>query len=115
MVGRAGDQTVRQRVKESANWRCQNPDCQRECLRPGETFAELLARQRPEPQPEGQLELDWCSRADAVQPYIMKAMPDGYGGYLALCGSCAIQFIQPSPPPRFQQTKWELLGQLRLL
>lgn len=108
---------MRQQAKASANWRCQNPTCQRDCLRPGESLGDLIGRMRqhhllalwedlnPPPKRSGY----------SVQPFIMKAVSDGNGGYLALCGSCAIQFVQPSPQPSFVQTKLELLGQLRLL
>lgn len=125
MSGKVADKVARQQVKESANWRCQNPACQRECLRPGESMDDFIDRIGKPHWSDlvGELtsqrlrdrDQEWETTYDSVQPFIMKAMSDGNGGYLALCGSCAIKFIQPSPQQSFVQTKLELLGQLRLL
>lgn len=117
MSGKVADKVARQQVKESANWRCQNPACQQECLRPGESLSDFVKRL-------GRLRLcdvtgdraqELETTYDSTQPFIMKAVSDGNGGYLALCGSCAIKFVQPFPQHSFVQTKLELLGQLRLL
>lgn len=125
MSGKVFDQVARRQAKESVNWRCQNPNCQRDCLQPGETFSGFMDRIGNEQRLDllGELtsqrrcDLDQKSDSpcDSIQPFIMKAMSDGNGGYLALCGSCAIKFVQPSPQQSFLQTKLELLGQLRLL
>lgn len=119
------DKVARQQAKESANWCCQNPACQRDCLRPGEALGDFMGRVGQVQWLNGLGELtsqrlrdrDQQSEGvcDPIQPFIMKAMSDGNGGYLALCGSCAIKFVQPSPQQSFMQTKLELLGQLRLL
>lgn len=125
MSGKVVDQVARRQAKESANWRCQNPACQRDCLQPGESFSDFMDRIGNEQRLDllgGLTSQHWRdhdqkseSSCDSIQPFIMKAMSDGNGGYLALCGSCAIKFIQPSPQQSFLQTKLELLGQLRLL
>jgi len=109
MLDKGLDQMARQQAKKSANWRCQNPACQRDCLRPGQTLSDLIGRTVSDRTKE-------FERSDnSIQPFIMKAISDGQGGYLALCGSCAIKFVHPSPQHRFMPTKLELLGQLRLL
>jgi hypothetical protein len=109
MLGKRINQIARQQAKESANWRCQNPACQRDCLRPGQTLDDLIARTAGDHGQESELS------PNSIQPFIMKAVSDGQGGYLALCGSCALKFVHPSPHRSFVQTKLELLGQLRLL
>ncbi|MEX0272066.1 hypothetical protein AB3R30_23355 [Leptolyngbyaceae cyanobacterium UHCC 1019] len=125
MSGKVVDKVARRQAKESANWRCQNPVCQRDCLQPRETLSDFMGRIGKAQWLDllGELTSQRLrdrnqkseSTCDPIQPFIMKAMSDGNGGYLALCGSCAIKFIQLSPQQSFVQTKLELLGQLRLL